>query len=405
MVRAARHRSYRSARCWPAWRRNTPAGKSPAGKFFAMGCGPMRAVAGKEPLFAELGHQRAFGSRRRRARNGQAAPSRSLPADRRTVPGDARPCDAAGRAHGQPRRHGASGRPLGRNGAAQTARAGLRPHERRQRLRHRAAAAGCRRRPGRHRPHERRDPLRRRRSRSGSATTMPGWPRSARKIPSSASPDFGEPFAAIFERAGRDFYKIDPHALQPGRRDAGESRQRQDVIALASCGRTCSLGRLLLDHFSTARQEPRLPDSRPLTSISARCASPSSPLPIAGICAICARAAGCAARGRAAAVLARSARAIDADGKLAIYSAGQRPGELRRGARPHDAAGVARAGRLSDGLPRAAAKRRAAWSSIRRAAVEAAVDKYLTSAKLAAAGLCNAADDLLPDGGRRDGRL
>src|SRR4029453_5758603 len=31
-----------------------------------------------------------------------------------------------------------------------------------------------------------------------------------RKLPSSASSDFGEPFAAIFERYGRDFYKIDP---------------------------------------------------------------------------------------------------------------------------------------------------------------------------------------------------
>jgi methenyltetrahydromethanopterin cyclohydrolase len=35
------------------------------------------------------------------------------------------------------------------------------------------------------------------------------------KIPSSASPDFGEPFAAIFERAGRDFYKIDPMLFSP----------------------------------------------------------------------------------------------------------------------------------------------------------------------------------------------
>ena len=35
------------------------------------------------------------------------------------------------------------------------------------------------------------------------------------KIPSSASRDFGEPFAAIFERAGRDFYKIDPMLFSP----------------------------------------------------------------------------------------------------------------------------------------------------------------------------------------------
>jgi methenyltetrahydromethanopterin cyclohydrolase len=35
------------------------------------------------------------------------------------------------------------------------------------------------------------------------------------RVPSSASADFGQPFAAIFERAGRDFYKIDPHLFSP----------------------------------------------------------------------------------------------------------------------------------------------------------------------------------------------
>lgn len=35
------------------------------------------------------------------------------------------------------------------------------------------------------------------------------------QIPSCASRDFGEPFAAIFERAGRDFYKIDPLLFSP----------------------------------------------------------------------------------------------------------------------------------------------------------------------------------------------
>ena len=35
------------------------------------------------------------------------------------------------------------------------------------------------------------------------------------RVPSQASPDHGEPFAAIFERAGRDFYKIDPHLFSP----------------------------------------------------------------------------------------------------------------------------------------------------------------------------------------------
>ncbi len=35
------------------------------------------------------------------------------------------------------------------------------------------------------------------------------------RVPSGASPDYGQPFAAIFERYGRDFYKIDPHLFSP----------------------------------------------------------------------------------------------------------------------------------------------------------------------------------------------
>ena len=37
------------------------------------------------------------------------------------------------------------------------------------------------------------------------------------KVPSSASPDYGAPFAAIFERYQRDFYKIDPMLFSPAR--------------------------------------------------------------------------------------------------------------------------------------------------------------------------------------------
>lgn len=35
------------------------------------------------------------------------------------------------------------------------------------------------------------------------------------QVPSSASPAHGKPFAEIFEDAGRDFYKIDPHLFSP----------------------------------------------------------------------------------------------------------------------------------------------------------------------------------------------
>ena len=37
------------------------------------------------------------------------------------------------------------------------------------------------------------------------------------KVPSGASADHGQPFAAIFERYQRDFYKIDPHLFSPAR--------------------------------------------------------------------------------------------------------------------------------------------------------------------------------------------
>lgn len=35
------------------------------------------------------------------------------------------------------------------------------------------------------------------------------------RVPSSASPDFGEPFAATFRRYDCDFYRIDPHLFSP----------------------------------------------------------------------------------------------------------------------------------------------------------------------------------------------
>jgi methenyltetrahydromethanopterin cyclohydrolase len=35
------------------------------------------------------------------------------------------------------------------------------------------------------------------------------------RVPSSASPDYGEPFATVFARYGHDFYKIDPHLFSP----------------------------------------------------------------------------------------------------------------------------------------------------------------------------------------------
>lgn len=53
------------------------------------------------------------------------------------------------------------------------------------------------------------------------------------KIPANASPDYGAPFAAIFERYGHDFYKIDPMLFSPG----------EIVFCNLKSGRSFSFGR------------------------------------------------------------------------------------------------------------------------------------------------------------------
>jgi len=55
------------------------------------------------------------------------------------------------------------------------------------------------------------------------------------RVPSSSSPDHGEPFARIFERYDRDFYKIDPQLFSPA------------VVTLANLdtGRSFRFGRVL----------------------------------------------------------------------------------------------------------------------------------------------------------------
>ncbi len=53
------------------------------------------------------------------------------------------------------------------------------------------------------------------------------------RVPSSASPDHGAPFAEIFERAGRDFYKIDPMLFSPA----------ELVLNNLNSGRTFAFGR------------------------------------------------------------------------------------------------------------------------------------------------------------------
>ena len=62
------------------------------------------------------------------------------------------------------------------------------------------------------------------------------------KIPSFASRDFGQPFAAIFERYGRDFYQIDPLLFSPA------------VVTLVNLtsGRTHRFGELRPDLLTTS---------------------------------------------------------------------------------------------------------------------------------------------------------
>jgi methenyltetrahydromethanopterin cyclohydrolase len=54
------------------------------------------------------------------------------------------------------------------------------------------------------------------------------------RVPSLASPDYGQPFAEIFKRYQHDFYKIDPHLFSPA----------QVVFHNLRSGRTHTFGRL-----------------------------------------------------------------------------------------------------------------------------------------------------------------
>jgi methenyltetrahydromethanopterin cyclohydrolase len=57
------------------------------------------------------------------------------------------------------------------------------------------------------------------------------------KVPACASPDYGAPFASIFERAGHDFYKIDPMLFSPA----------EIVLCNLQTGRAFAFGRTKAD--------------------------------------------------------------------------------------------------------------------------------------------------------------
>ncbi len=56
----------------------------------------------------------------------------------------------------------------------------------------------------------------------------------ARRLPSSASADYGQPFAQVFKAAGHDFYKIDPLLFAPAR----------VIVTCLDSGRSFRAGRL-----------------------------------------------------------------------------------------------------------------------------------------------------------------
>src|SRR5439155_14488177 len=57
------------------------------------------------------------------------------------------------------------------------------------------------------------------------------------KVPASASPDYGAPFASIFERYEHDFYKIDPMLFSPA----------EIVLCNLKTGRSFAFGRARAD--------------------------------------------------------------------------------------------------------------------------------------------------------------
>ncbi len=59
----------------------------------------------------------------------------------------------------------------------------------------------------------------------------------APRVPSSASHDHGEPFAAIFARYNNDFYAVDPHLFSPA----------EVVFENIDTGKTHAFGRALPD--------------------------------------------------------------------------------------------------------------------------------------------------------------
>ena len=206
--------------------------------FFAMGSGPLRAKARVErELFGKLGYAEAA------TRGVLVLEGRALPTDDVAAwvarQGRARP----GRAHvrrradRQPRRRRADRRARARNRPSQDGNARLR----------RRPASSARWAPRR---------CRRRREATCGPSAAPttafstaarpatpcgprtrSSPSSPKRLPASASADYGTPFYDIFKRYDNDFYKIDPMLFSPA----------EVWLTSATSGRTFHAGRLDAD--------------------------------------------------------------------------------------------------------------------------------------------------------------
>ena len=186
------------------------------GEVLRDGLGPdAGASPAREAIFDVIGFREDGRRRRRRARDPQAADARGRRQDRRRLPGRAR--------GGHPARRATASLAGGvqvvarsvETALAQARRAQVRPRPDRLGPRDGPAAAG-----------RRQTTWPRSAGPTTRSSTAPAWsspspattPASKTigpQVPSSASRDHGEPFAAIFARYNNDFYAVDPHLFSP----------------------------------------------------------------------------------------------------------------------------------------------------------------------------------------------
>ncbi len=163
------------------------------------------------------------------------------------------------------------------------------------------------------------------------------------RVPSGASSDHGQPFAAIFERYDRDFYKIDPHLFSPAR--------------VTLCGLDSGRTFLLRPHAAAGHSRVVRHASRATVAHS----KPGAKKPAMHFAVLCSsdswylhdlrRAA--AGRHEITPLAFRDLAAELTRRRPALSRRRRRSERYRRRRRAHDAAGLARTGGLSHGPARA----------------------------------------------------